>query len=177
MRLPTRTRRLFLAGWAAGLALLHMAWSRYGDLLQARGEEGALWALSAMMVALPWAVGPGLLQVLRRMPSGGVNLPHAEYWFAGERRPASLDRLEPYLDVMALLLTVFLVAVLVLFVTERTEPVVMMYSGLMFLGLVIAMLGGTVLWTRAVMRAFPAPDPSTRGRLAVRSRRPIRPRR
>lgn len=177
MRLPAPTRRLFLVVWAAGAALLQMAWSRYGELLQDRGEGGALWALSAMMIVLPWAVGPGLLLLLRRMPSGGVNLPHAEYWFGAERRAASLERLAPYLDVMALLLNVFLAAVLVLFVTERTEPVVMVYSGLMFLGLVMAFLGGTVLWTRAVMRAFPAPDPSTRGRLVLRSRRPGRPRR
>lgn len=164
-------RRLFLVTWLAGLALVHHAWTEYGQEPPLVADRAALLTLSALIAILPWAVGPGTLKLLRRMRSGGVNLPYAEYWFEGERRAASLDRLAPYLDGMAILLTVFLAAVLALFVAERIDPRVALVSAVTFLALAIAFLGGTVLWVRRVMAAFPAPDASTRGVRRFRRRR------
>jgi hypothetical protein len=165
-------RRLFLVMWAAGLALLHHAWTVYAPLPEIQRDIVALWALSGVMVVMPWASGPGVLLLLRRRASGGVNLPHAEYWFAGERRATSLDRLAPFLDGFGTLLTVFLAGMLALFISERIDPRANTFSALMFLGWTIAFLGGAVWWVRRVMAAFPAPDQSTRG--VKRFRRPRR---
>lgn len=162
-------RRLFLVTWLAGLALLHHAWTAYAPLAAIEREHGALWVLSGVMVLMPWVSGPGILVLLRRMESGGVNLPHAEYWFAGERRAASLDRLAPFLDVFGALLTVFMAGVLALFISERVDPRAGAFSGLMFLAWTIGFLGAVVWWVRRVMAAFPAPDESTRGVKRFRS--------
>lgn len=176
----TPTLRLFLMAWVGSLALLVGLWSE-GALPMARaGDRHSLIALGAVMALAPWLAGPGLLPLLRRMKSGGVNLPYAEYWFAGERRAASLERLRPYLEVFGALLAVFLGGVLLIFVGERTHVGVAAYAELIFLAATLAFLGGTVAWVRAVVRAFPAPDPATRGVSALRPARrrpgPHRPR-
>ena len=165
------SRRLFLVTWVVSLALLQHAWSSYGDAPEILAERGALVMLSIAMVLAPWGAGPAVMVLLQRMSSGGVNLPYAEYWFTGERRPSSLDRLSPYLDGMGTLLTVFLAGVLALFVGERIDPRLSLYSAVAFLGLNIAFLGGVVWWVRRVMAAFPAPEPSTRGIKRFRRRR------
>ena len=149
--------------WLAGLALLHHAWTVYAPLPPIEAVQGDLMVLSGVMVLTPWLSGPGILLFLRRLPSGGVNLPHAEYWFSGERRAASLDRLAPYLDVFGALLTVFLAGVMALFISERIDARAASYSAVMFLAWTTGFLGATVWWVRRVMAAFPAPDESTRG--------------
>ena len=164
-------RRLFLVTWLAGLALLHHVWTVYAPLPEIEPERGELWVLSCVLTLMPWASGPGVMLLLRRMASGGVNLPHAEYWFSGERRASSLDRLAPFLDVFGLLLTVFLAGVLALFIFERIDGRAATYSALMFLFWTIGFLGATVLWVRRLMAAFPAPDASTRGLKRFRSLR------
>lgn len=164
-------RRLFIVTWLGGLALLHHAWSTYGDWPSVQQDRHELWTLAVVFVLVPWLAGPGLMPLLRRMRSGGVNLPYAEYWFTGERRAPSLDRLSPYLDGMGILLNVFLAGVAALSVAERVDPRVALYSAVMFLALTIAFLGGTVWWVRRVMAAFPAPDASTRGVKRFRRRR------
>lgn len=156
-------RRLFLVTWLVGLAALHHAWTVYGDHPAIAREQGDLVALSVLLVVMPWTVGPGMMAVLRRLRSGGVNLPHAEYWFTGERRAASLDRLAPHLDAFGAVLIVFLAGVLALFVAERVDARAATFSALMFLAWTVAFLGSTVWWVRRVMAAFPAPDESTRG--------------
>lgn len=167
----TAQRRLFLVFWLSGLAFLHHAWTEYGDVPAVLRDRSSLIALSILFVVIPWVSGPGILVLLRRMESGGVNLPHAEYWFTGERRAASLDRLSPLLDVLGILIMAFLAAVLALFVAERVDPRSLNYSAVGFLALTIAFLGGTVWWVRRVMATFPAPDPSTRGLKVFRRRR------
>jgi hypothetical protein len=166
-------RRLFLVTWLVGLAALYEAWTRYGVVPAVAADEAALQALSVVLTATPWVAGPGVLVLLRRMPSGGVNLPHAEYWFTGERRGPSLDRLAPYLDRFGTWLQVFLIGVLALFIYERVDPRAASVSALMFLAWTMAFLGGTVWWVRRVMAAFPEPDAATRG--VKRFRRPRRP--
>ncbi len=167
----TAQRRLFLVTWLAGMALLHHAWTEHGQAPAVLRDRDELIVLSLLLVLLPWLSGPGVLLLLRRMQSGGVNLPHAEYWFSGERRAASLDRLSPLLDAFGVLLVVFQSAMLALFVAERVDLRVQNYSAVGFLALTVAFLGGTVWWVRRVMATFPAPDPSTRGVKAFRRRR------
>jgi hypothetical protein len=156
-------RRLFLVTWLAGLAALFHAWTRYAAVPEVAADQGALLALSLVLTGTPWMAGPGVLLLLRRMPSGGVNLPHAEYWFTGERRGSSLDRLAPYLDGFGTWLQVFLIGVLALFIYERVDPRSASLSALLFLAWTMAFLGGTVWWVRRVMAAFPEPDRATRG--------------
>jgi len=156
-------RRLFLVTWLGGLALVHHAWTAYAHLPEIEQEQGALQALSAVTALMPWLSGPGVMWLLRRMESGGVNIPYAEYWFAGERRSASLDRLAPYLDLFGALLTVFLAGLLALFISERIDLRASAHSALMFLAWTLAFLGATVWWVRRVLAAFPAPDAATRG--------------
>lgn len=156
-------RRLFLMAWVSGLALLYHVWSVYAPLPPFDAAQTDLMVLSGVMVVMPWLSGPGILLLLRRMPSGGVNLPYAEYWFTGERRPTSLDRLAPYLDVFGTLLTAFLAGLMALFIFERVDARAFSISAVMFLAWTIAFLGATVWWVRRVMAAFPAPDESTRG--------------
>jgi hypothetical protein len=164
-------RRLFLISWLAGLAMLHHTWTVYAPEPPIDADRADLMVLSGVMVVMPWLAGPGILLLLRRMPSGGVNLPHAEYWFAGERRAISLDRLAPYLDSFGTLLTVFLAGVLALFISERVDLRAASYSAVMFLAWTIGFLGSTVWWVRRVMAAFPAPDEATRGVKRFRSTR------
>lgn len=172
----TPQRRLFLVTWLASLAALYQVWTQYGALPAIADERGALVALSVVLTTTPWIAGPGLTYLLRRRASGGVNLPHAEYWFTGERRGPSLDRLSPYLDSFGTWLQVFLIAVLALFVFERVDPRAASASALLFLGLTMAFLGGTVWWVRRVMAAFPQPEAATRGvKDFRRPRRPGRP--
>jgi len=169
----TPQRRLFLVTWLAGQAALYHAWTEYAAMPGVAREHGALMVLSAVLTLMPWLAGPGILWLLRRMPSGGVNLPHAEYWFTGERRALSLDRLAPYLDGFGSWLLVFLIGVLALFIYERVDPArAASVSELLFLAWTAAFLGGTVLWVRRVMAAFPAPEEATRG--VKRFRRPGR---
>ena len=173
----TPTLRLFLMAWVGSLALWGGLWMRWADAPAIHAEQGALAALGLAMLLAPWLAGPGLLPLLRRRDSGGVNLPHAEYWFSGERRSSSLDRLRPYLEVMGTLLSVFLSMTAGVFVAERTDAAFNEVSAVAFLASVLMLLGGLVIWTRSVMRAFPPPDAATRGASALRpSRRgPRRP--
>lgn len=174
----TPTLRLFLMAWIGSMVLLVGVWREWADWPAIEAEQGALIVQGVMMVVAPWLAGPGLLPLLRRRSSGGVNLPYAEYWFTGQRRASSLDRLRPYMDLMGAMMSVFLSAVLLIFVGERVDAAVASVSALMFLTAVVALLGGSVLWVRALLRAFPAPEPSTGGPLAVRTaRRPTAPRR
>lgn len=164
-------RRLFLVTWVVGLVLLRQAWTEYADLPEFARERSSLWAVSVVLTVTPWVAGPGVMWLLRRMPSGGVNLPHAEYWFTGERRGPSLDRLAPYLDAFGTMLIVFLAGVLALFISERIDPRAASLSALMFLAWTVGFLGGASWWVRRVMAAFPAPDESTRGVKRFRSTR------
>ena len=167
----TPTFRLFLMAWVGGLTLWGGLWMRWADESAIQDELGALVTLGVVMVLAPWLAGPGLLPLLRRRDSGGVNLPHAEYWFSGERRGPSLDRLRPFLEVMGAMLSVFLSMTAVVFVAERTNAAFNEVSALAFLASVLMLLGGLVVWTRAVMRAFPPPDPATRGASVLRPSR------
>lgn len=167
------SRRLFLVTWLVGLAALYKAWTEHAAAPAVQAEQGALVALSAVLIVTPWMAGPGVLWLLRRRPAGGVNLPHAEYWFTGDRRGPSLDKLSPFLDGFGTWLQVFLIGVLALFVYERVDPRAASVSAVLFLAWTMAFLGGTVWWVRRVMAAFPQPDEGTRG--VKRFRRPRRP--
>lgn len=159
----TATSRLFLVAWLCSLAGYGWAWTHWRDGLSPEGDQTALVVLGVVMVVAPWMAGPGLLPLLRRRASGGVNLPYAEYWFTGERRSASLDRLRPYLEVMGTMMSAFLTGILMIFIGERVDQALWSVSALLFLTVVVMFLGASVMWVRAVMRAFPAPEPSTRG--------------
>ena len=179
--LGTPTQRLFLAAWLGGLVLFAGLWAKWGDVAAVAADHGALITLGIVLLVTPWVAGPGLLPLLRRRDSGGVNIPHAEYWFTGERRAASLDRLRPFLEVFGAMLSAFLSAVLMVFIGERTDPALAQVSALIFLAATVVYLGTTVIWVRSVMRAFPAPDPATRGVSTLGPRRrpggPYRPQR
>lgn len=164
------TRRLFLVTWLASLALVAHCWMEYAHFSQVLRDREGLLGLSMVIGLMPWVAGPAMLLVLRRMESGGVNLPHAEYWFTGGRRAASLDRLSPYLDGMGTLLSAYLSAVLALFISERVDERAESVSAVLFLAATLAFLGGTVWWVRRVMRAFPEPESTTRGRRPFRRR-------
>ena len=168
------TFRLFLILWVGSLVWLYAAWTgrEPADLAQAPSVMGsAQWLTMALtMVIVPWLAGPGLMLMLRRMKSGGVNLPYAEYWFSGDRRAESLNRLRPFLDVMGSMMAAFLSAVLLIEVQVRQLKFTEL-GDLIVLGATVMLLGGTLLWVRAVMRAFPAPAAETRGASAAGSLR------
>ncbi|MBH9553017.1 hypothetical protein [Inhella gelatinilytica] len=122
----------------------------------------------------PWIVGPGMVRLLRGMGSGGVNLPHAAYWFEGERRAESLKRLEPYNLEVGCVTAVFLLAVSAA-VHFPGEQVWGLKLGLF---LTFTLTGALLLWLAAwmvrVMRAFPKP-PLDADLPAAGPRRPRRP--
>ncbi len=143
-------RTAFLVAWFGCIGVVGTRWQPWPATFSDR--EAGLLVLSLLIAVLPWATGPGLLALLRRMPSGGVNLPHASYWFSGARRSASLDRMAPFLDAMALALTLFLTGILALNATPNAA------------GLEAQVLTGTALfvvwggvWTWQLARAFPEP--------------------
>jgi hypothetical protein len=154
-------RRLFIVGWLCSLVFVALCWLWWTAPLAVAQDAGDLAVLSGVIALLPWAAGPGLMPVLRRMKSGGVNLPHNEYWFSGERRAASLDRLGPFMDALGLMLSAFLCGMLSIDLVHglhghRPSEAVHMAATAAFLLV-------TGLWVWRVMRAFPAPPREAAG--------------
>lgn len=127
-----------------------------------------------LLWSTPWICGPGLVRLLRGIGSGGVNLPHADYWFEGERRAQSLVRFEPFLLELGAAMAVFLTVVSAVG-HFPTEQVLGLKFGL-FLTLAMggALLTWLAVWTIRVMRAFPRP-PSEPQSAPAAPRRPRRP--
>jgi hypothetical protein len=152
-------RTAFLVTWFGCLGLVGLCWQQWQAALATAGE--GLPVLTLMIAVVPWAAGPGLLPVLRRMKSGGVNLPHADHWFTGERRAASLTRLAPFLDALGLMLTLFLTALLGLELWHGLQGLAMPDQAVLPAALGFLLL--LAVWTWRLMRAFPAPvEPAMR---------------
>ncbi len=166
-------RALFVLGWLASLAFMALCHGRWSQALAQSLDPGDFWVLVAVGVILPWAAGPGMMPVLRRMQNGGINLPHADYWFNSERRAASLDRLAPYTDAMGLLLSVFLSTMLALDLWHGLQgqrtPVGQHLTA------TAAFVAATGIWTWALLHAFPAPPRHDLTRQVDDSRRPRQP--
>lgn len=167
-------RIAFVLGWLASMSLVGACWMGWQDVGRAGLEPGDLLALSLVTAFTPWLAGPGLLPWLRRRSSGGVNIPHAEHWFTGERRAASLDRLAPFMDAMGLMVSALLTGLLAAHIWHGEQGLKTAEA----ISLVVTAVFGlaTVLWLVALMRAFPKPpdgDPALRPPKGPR--RPQRP--
>jgi hypothetical protein len=167
-------RVLFVAAWLACLGLMGACWTVWKDLADLALKPSELPILTVVIVLAPWIAGPGLLPWLRRMESGGVNLPHADHWFSGERRAASLTRLSPYLHVMGLMVMALLAAQIGLDLWYAHQG--MKAGDLVALSMLGLFLAATAIWTLLLMRAFPKPkaDVSTVSDASQR-RHPRRP--
>ncbi|RVT87872.1 hypothetical protein [Inhella crocodyli] len=168
-------RFLFLVAWVAGMGLMAAAWTAWKDLADVAFKPTELPILTVVMAVSPWIAGPGLLPWLRRMESGGINMPNADYWFSGERRAESLRRMGPYLDAMGLLVLALLAGMVALDLWHARQG--QKVSDLISLSLVALFLIATALWLMALMRAFPKPpaDPAAALGAHQAPRRPRRP--
>lgn len=146
-------RTVFLTGWCGCLGFVAACWRQWQAAF-AHSENG-LWVLSLTIAVLPWAAGPGLLPVLGRMDRGGINLPHADHWFTGARRAASLQRLAPFMYAMGLMLALFLCALLALELRNGLQGRALPDGELLVATAVFLAL--TALWVLALLRAFPKP--------------------
>ncbi|MBB5205481.1 hypothetical protein HNQ51_002800 [Inhella inkyongensis] len=169
-------RILFLLSWAA--YLLGFGWSSFTllpDLVGDPGKEASRASYIALMGGIgalsSWFSGPGCMWLLRRRAKGGVNLPHAEYWFEGERRKASLDRLAPYIDALGLQVLGLLAGAHAWVVWDTLHPRAALGLGAVFAGLGAFTLV-LIIWTWRLHRAF-GPPPA----LDVHRSAPRRPRR
>ena len=106
-------------------------------------EVGVTLLVAALFIAIP--------SLLKATPVSLINLPNKSYWFAPERREATLDRLASYFDVFAsatvlLLIVVFELASL----ASRGGPL----DNNAFLTALVSYLVFSAGWTVALMRAF-----------------------
>ncbi|WP_374435654.1 hypothetical protein [Inhella sp.] len=173
-------QRFFTIVWLGCLLLFFVSsfWlpERVGDPGKEVPRAVYVVLMGFCLVSVPWFVGPGMVRLLQGKGSGGVNIPHAEYWFEGQRREASLRRLEPYLLEIGCLTAVFLVAV-----SASTHFPGALFLGMKLglvvtLGLTALLLLSVALWMLRVKRAFPKPPTDALERPAD-LRRPRRPRR
>ncbi len=172
--------RLFKIVWLCCVLLFFVSslWlpERVGDPGKEVPRAVYVVLLGFCLVSVPWFVGPGMVRLLQSMGSGGVNIPHAEYWFEGERREASLRRLAPYLLEIGGLTAVFFVAVS----ASVHFPGAMLFGVKLGLVLTLSLTALLMLWVAfwmvRVMRAFPKP-PTDELNPATHLRRPRRPRR
>ncbi len=151
---------LFYAVWLAHLTFFLGTANGLPELVGSPGKPLSRDAYLALMggigLLLPLFCGPGLLALLRRMRSGGVNLPHAAYWFTGERRAASLQRLQPHVLMIATWITLFLSALHAMELLQlRDERWVIGLAGLLMLTL--------AAHTLRLLRLFPAPPTTPNG--------------
>ncbi len=167
------SRLLFVAAWLASMGFLTVCWTVWRDLADFALKPSELATLSAIVAVAPWIAGPGLLPWLRRMDSGGVNLPHADYWFSGERRQASLTRMSPYLDVLGLMVMALLVSQLGLDLWYARQG--LKAGDLLSLSILGVFLAAMAVWTIALLRAFPKPEPAVAAGEPPLPRRPRRP--
>ena len=170
--------RVFHLIWTLSLALLFGCSPLLPDQVGDPGKELPRLAYLALMgfllLTTPWICGPGMVKLLRGMDSGGVNLPHASYWFEGERRAASLLRFEPYLYELGVAVTLLLGAVATMPLWQATLDAFQPLGG----DWALVWIGGLLLWLAVwacrVMRAFPRP-PTLRPDLASKPSGPSRP--
>jgi hypothetical protein len=167
------SRLLFVATWLGSMGFLAACWTVWRELANFALKPSELATLSAIVAVAPWITGPGLLPWLRRKDSGGVNLPHADHWFSGERRQASLTRMSPYLDVLGLMVMALLVSQLGLDLWYAHQG--LKAGDLLSLSLLGVFLAAMAMWTIALLRAFPKPDPAAAA--AAEAPAPRRPRR
>lgn len=151
-------RLLFALVWLGCLSFVLWCQVSAQPALAVALDPGDFFVLSLTLLLAPLGCGPGLLMLLRRMKSGGVNLPHAAYWFEGERRAASLERLAPYVYALSALVALFIAGMLALDVWHgqqglRTPDAWHLLATAVF---IVAIL----VWTFALVRAFPAPLPT-----------------
>ena len=91
------SRKLQLLAWLAYLMALPASWAWLPNMVGDDGKQVARTAYVATMLVtalpLPWVMGGGLLNWLRRHPSL-LNLPHKDYWLAPARADATWARLD-----------------------------------------------------------------------------------
>lgn len=168
-------RIALVLGWLASMSLVGACWLGWQGAAATALQPGELLLLTVVTAVTPWAAGPALLPWLRRQSSGGVNIPHADHWFTGERRAASLDRLAPFMDAMGLMVCALLSSLLAARIWHGdrglTTPEAM--------SLVVSAVFGlaTILWVVALLRAFPRPSDDDPAPEHLKGpRRPQRPR-
>lgn len=149
-------RILFFAVWLAHLAFIvaSAAWlpEQIGPAGRQMGRTEYLAFMGAVGALVPLMVGPGMLLAQTKLERSGLNLPYAGYWFHGERRAASLQRLAPHLYGMAAWVSVFLSAQHGLEVLGTQES----WWHWAATGVLLVAITAHVLLLR---RAYPAPPP------------------
>ncbi len=153
-------RALFFAVWLAhGVFFAGTAdWlpAQVGSPGKEMPRDAYLVLLGGIGLVVPLLCGPGMVALLGRLRSGGVNLPHADYWFSGERRAASLQRLEPHLLMIATWVTLLLAALHALELLQLRDE----HWVLIPVDLLVLALG---LHTLRLMRLFPKPPSDRHG--------------
>jgi hypothetical protein len=72
-----------------------------GDPGKTMGREAFTWFILGMGVLVPWQCTYGVRWVAKRWPDT-INLPHKSYWWAAERRQASLDWMVGHMHTLGL---------------------------------------------------------------------------
>lgn len=94
-----------------------------------------------------------LAVVMRWMPAGAFNLPHRDYWLAPERRAETVGIVSRQLIWIGCLMVLFLAGIYWLTIQANHATPARLPMNL-FLPLLGAFLGGTVIWTIVFIRRF-----------------------
>lgn len=154
-------RLLWLSYWVA------FVWSSIAYLPEQVGAPGKALSREAYMALIgglgafvTLLCGPLTMAHLRARASGGVNLPHAQHWFEGERRQASLDRLEPFMLTLSLLLIGLFAGLHGIEIWNALHAPARLAEAWVMLPIGLNLLAGGI-WTWRLLRAFGPPPPES----------------
>jgi uncharacterized protein DUF1648 len=155
---------------AASGARVAAAWSQLPPVMashfDAAGNADGFMARGAFFTSLALIFGTLVLMLtllpllLRVVPVGAVNVPHREYWFAPERRAASLARLERGLAWFPVPIAALFVQSIELTIQANLHRTGL-NSGAFWLGLALV-LGSYAILTAKLYRQFASPPAETR---------------
>lgn len=157
--MPLLVLVLLSAGYAAFVAntasllpervAIHFGLGGQADRWTDRSQTASFFEILTVVPAIFVLLGI----VMHLLPAGAFNLPHRDYWLAPERRAQTVEVICRQLNWMGCLMVLFLAGIywLTILANRATPPRLPMN---LFLLLVGAFLGATILWTIIFIRRF-----------------------
>ncbi|MCX6028473.1 MAG: DUF1648 domain-containing protein [Chloroflexi bacterium] len=116
-------------------------------------SKAAFIQVNAVIILLLAILFPGISWLVARLPVGLINMPNREYWFAEERRAATLSTIQQQMEWLGVATLLLLIAILQVSIVASLTPGAAMSAAAMWLPLA-GYLIFMVVWTATFIGRF-----------------------